>query len=47
MSTDWQTWAAAGVVIVTALVFVNRAVKKKKHGGCNTCGSGGPTMKRR
>jgi hypothetical protein len=46
MDSDWQTWAAAGVVLVTAIIFVNRMLGKKKRGGCNTCGSAGPTMKR-
>lgn len=36
---DWQTWAALGVVIVTALVFAIRQ-SKKKSGGCGSCGCG-------
>jgi hypothetical protein len=48
MNTDWQTWAAAGVVAITAIIFLSRALRKKKTGGgCGTCGSGGPTVKRR
>jgi hypothetical protein len=47
MNGDWQTWAAAGVVVVTAMVFARRLWRrKKKHGGCSTCGSAGPPMKR-
>jgi hypothetical protein len=38
MSTDWQTWAAAGVVVATVIAFIIRERKKRKHGGCNTCG---------
>ena len=37
---DWQTWAALGVVIATALVFAIRSSKKKKSGGCGSCGCG-------
>jgi hypothetical protein len=46
MSGDWQTWAAAGVVLITALAFALRSLKRKKHGGCNTCGSADPPVKR-
>jgi hypothetical protein len=47
MNNDWQTWTAAGVVVATALIFARRMWKgRKKHGGCNTCGSGGPPLKR-
>jgi hypothetical protein len=44
MNADWQTWTAAGVVVVTAIIFLSRALKKKKHGGCNTCGSSSKTL---
>jgi hypothetical protein len=47
MNGDWQAWAAAGVVLVTAIIFALRMTRKKKAGGCNTCGSGGPPKKRR
>lgn len=48
MSADWQSWAAAGVVAMTALVFLSRALmRKRKGGGCNTCGSAGPTTVKR
>jgi hypothetical protein len=41
MNADWQSWAAAGVVIATICVFLGRALgKKKRGGGCNTCGTG-------
>jgi hypothetical protein len=41
-SPDWQTWAAIGVVGLTVLVMVARAVlrSRKKPGGCGKCGSG-------
>jgi hypothetical protein len=39
MNTDWQSWAAGAVVIATILIFLGRAAGRKKHGGCNTCGS--------
>jgi hypothetical protein len=41
-STDWQTWAAIGVVVLTVLVMVWRIVKRsrKKSGGCGKCGPG-------
>lgn len=43
MNNDWQSWAAAGVVTVTAAAFLVRAMKRrKKAAGCNTCGSAGP-----
>ena len=47
MNSDWQTWAAAGVVIVTALIFLSRVLKKKHGSGCSTCGNAGPPVKRR
>jgi hypothetical protein len=44
MNGDWQTWSAAGVVIMTAIVFVIRAMKRKKRSsGCGTCGGGSKT----
>lgn len=41
-STDWQTWAAIGVVALTVLILVARTVlrARKKSGGCGKCGSG-------
>lgn len=38
--TDWQTWAALAIVIVTALIFAVRSAKKKSSGGCGSCGCG-------
>jgi hypothetical protein len=39
-SNDWQSWAALLVVLGTAMVFVKRTFwKKKKVGGCASCGS--------
>ena len=37
--TDWQTWAALGVVLATLVVFVLRLRKRKKKGWCQQCGS--------
>jgi hypothetical protein len=48
MSSDWQTWAAAGVVVATIAVFLLNMFARKKRGGCNTCGSAAtPPVKRR
>lgn len=40
--TDWQTWAAIGIVALTILLLVARTVlrARKKSGGCGKCGSG-------
>jgi hypothetical protein len=48
MNSDWQTWAAAGVVAATFAIFVSRAFGKKKRGGsCGSCGSAAaPPIKR-
>jgi hypothetical protein len=39
---NWQTWAAAGVVLVTLAIFIYRMTRKKKprksgcsHGCCD------------
>jgi len=42
-ATDLQTWAAIGVVALTVLVLVARAIfrARKKTGGCGKCGGGG------
>lgn len=39
-STDWQTWAALAIVVVTALIFALRSAKKKSSGDCGSCGCG-------
>jgi hypothetical protein len=31
---DWQSWAAPAVVIITAMVFIVRAFRGRKKGGC-------------
>lgn len=46
MSGDWQTWAALGVVAITVVLFVVRAVRKRRKAaaGCVNsadCGCGG------
>jgi hypothetical protein len=47
MNADWQTWAAAGVVIITLAIFVNRLFgKKKRAGSCSACASAAPPLKR-
>ncbi len=38
-TTDWQTWAALGVVLFTAVVFAVKSAKKKS-GSCGSCGCG-------
>ena len=35
---DWQSLAALAVVGVTAMAFLWRALRKKKTGGCGSCG---------
>jgi len=43
MNTDWQTWAAAGIVLGTLAIFAIRifAKPKGKKGGCgHGCGCG-------
>lgn len=38
---DWQSWAALGVVAITAVIFLFRATSRKKQGGCEgSCGCG-------
>jgi hypothetical protein len=41
MYSDWQTWLTLGIIILTATIFVCRAINKhrKKNEGCgNDCG---------
>jgi len=41
MDIQWQTWAAVGIVVITAIIFVIRISKSKKTGGCgHDCGCG-------
>lgn len=35
---DWQSWTALTVVAITALLFVRRALKRRRSGG--GCGGG-------
>ena len=37
--SDWQSWTAIAVVVVTALIFAVKA-SGKKSGGCGSCGCG-------
>jgi hypothetical protein len=46
MNADWQTYAAAAVVVLTAGLFVARAMRKKK-GGCSSCGSANAPIPKR
>ena len=39
-TTDWQTWAAIGVIVVTALAFAIKSARKKAGSGCGSCGCG-------
>ncbi len=40
MISNWQTWAALGVVAITAVLFVVRALRKRRS-PTTGCGSGG------
>ncbi len=41
MHIDWQTLAAAGIVLATLAIFVARLVRPKKKSGCGKdCGCG-------
>ncbi len=43
MHIDWQTLAAAGIVLVTLAIFVARLIRPKKKSGCGKdCGCGKP-----
>ncbi len=43
MNIDWQTLAAAGVVIVTLAIFLVSLSRPKKKSGCgHDCGCGKP-----
>jgi len=49
MSAGWQTWAALGVVAITAVLFVVRAIRKRRKAasGCPSaadCGCGGAKL---
>ena len=35
---DWQSLAALAVVGITALAFLIRWLRRKKGGGCGSCG---------
>lgn len=43
MNEDWQTWAAAGIVAITAAIFLFRLTRKKRKPGCGSaCGCAAP-----
>jgi len=36
---DWQSWAALGIVVFTAMLFLRRAMNNRKKSGCGgSCG---------
>ncbi len=38
---DWQSWAAAGIVLITLAIFVIRALRRKSGAGhCDDCSCG-------
>jgi hypothetical protein len=43
MNHDIQSWLALAVVLGTLAVFASRLFRKKKAGGCPSCGGGGKT----
>jgi len=46
MNSDWQSWAALGVVVITAVVFSLRMRKAKGKAGCGSgCGCSGGAQK--
>lgn len=45
MNTDWQTLAAAGIVVITLVVFLVRITRPKKKSGCGKgCGCDKSTL---
>ncbi|MBK8091046.1 MAG: FeoB-associated Cys-rich membrane protein [Verrucomicrobiaceae bacterium] len=38
---DWQTLTALAIVILTAVIFIVRAVKNRRKSGCGSGGCGG------
>jgi hypothetical protein len=45
MTTQWQTWAALTVVLITATVMAYRTFFRKKTGCGSGCGCGGAKKK--
>ena len=39
MSKDWQTWTALAIVVVTAVLYVRRLVRRKKSKGSSGGGA--------
>jgi hypothetical protein len=39
MNTDWQSWAAFALVLLTAAFFLRSILQKKKKPGCDSCGT--------
>ncbi|MEP4076542.1 hypothetical protein [Haloferula sp.] len=38
---DWQSWAAAGIVAITVVIFLVRALRRKSsNGSCDDCSCG-------
>ena len=43
MTIDWQTLSAAGIVILTLVIFISRFARPKKKSKCGKdCGCGKP-----
>ena len=38
MNNDWQSYAALGVVVITAVLLLRTKFRKKSSSGCGTCG---------
>ncbi|NOX98807.1 MAG: FeoB-associated Cys-rich membrane protein [Verrucomicrobia bacterium] len=41
MSSDWQSWITLGIIILTATIFIRKAIikRRKKDAGCgHDCG---------
>ena len=35
---NWQSWTAAGIVVITLVIFLVRALRRKSdHGHCDDC----------
>ena len=43
MQSDWQTWAAAGLVALTLVIFLVRLARRKNSSACGKdCGCDKP-----
>lgn len=39
MSDDWQTWTALAIVVLTAILYTRRILKRKKSASSGGCAS--------